>query len=134
MQTTCQNTRHAIAAYLGVVAITHLSWETLQLPLYTIWLTGRSCDIVFAVVHCTIGDLMIAALSLMAALVVFGVGTLPAERFVPVIALTLSIGIAYTVFSEWLNTSAKSDAKRTVNPKQAGQQSDDCGQLVRASR
>ena len=28
---------------------------------------------------------------------------------------------------------AKSDAKRTVNPRQAGQQSDDCGQLVRAS-
>ena len=26
---------------------------------------------------------------------------------------------------------AKSDAKRTVNPRQAGQQSDDCGQLVR---
>ena len=29
--------------------------------------------------------------------------------------------------------SAKSDAKRTVNPRQAGQQSDDCGQLVRTS-
>ena len=29
-------------------------------------------------------------------------------------------------------TLAESDAKRTLNPRQAGQQSDDCGQLVRA--
>ena len=107
MQTTCQDTRHAIAAYLGVVAIAHLSWETLQLPLYTIWVTPRWRDIAFAVVHCTVGDLMIAGLSLVAALVVFGARTWPAERFVPVVALTLLIGIAYTIFSEWLNTSVR---------------------------
>ena len=102
MLTARQNTRHAIATYLSVVAIAHLLWETLQLPLYTIWLNGRMQDIAFAVVHCTVGDIMIAGLSLLAALVVLGARTWPAERFVPVIALTILIGAAYTVFSEWL--------------------------------
>jgi hypothetical protein len=27
----------AAGIYLGVAAITHLAWETLQLPLYTLW-------------------------------------------------------------------------------------------------
>lgn len=107
MLTTRQNTRHAIAAYLGVSAIAHLLWESLQLPLYTIWLDNRTQDIAFAVVHCTVGDIMIAGLSLLGALVVLGARTWPAERFVPVIALTILIGSAYTVFSEWLNTSAR---------------------------
>ena len=107
MQTARQNTRHAIAAYLSVMAIAHLLWETLQLPLYTIWLNSRTQDIAFAVVHCTVGDIMIAGLSLLAALVVLGARTSPAERFVPVIALTILIGAAYTVFSEWLNTSVR---------------------------
>ena len=107
MQTARQNTRHAIAAYLSVMAIAHLLWETLQLPLYTIWLNSRTQDIAFAVVHCTVGDIMIAGLSLLAALVVLGARTWPAERFVRVIALTILIGAAYTVFSEWLNTSVR---------------------------
>ena len=101
------NMRHSIAAYLGVSAIAHLLWETLQLPLYTIWLNSRTQDIAFAVVHCTVGDIMIAGLSLLAALVVLGARTWPAERFVRVIALTILIGAAYTVFSEWLNTSVR---------------------------
>lgn len=30
----------ALKAYLGVTAIANLAWETLHLPLYTIWTTG----------------------------------------------------------------------------------------------
>ena len=107
MQQVGPNMRHAIAAYLGVSAIAHLVWETVQLPLYTIWLESRSQDIAFAVVHCTVGDIMIAGLSLLAALVVLGARTWPAERFVAVVAVTILIGIAATIFGEWLNTSVR---------------------------
>ena len=107
MQQAEPNMRHAIAAYLGVSAIAHLVWETVQLPLYTIWLESRSQDIAFAVVHCTVGDIMIAGLSLLAALVVLGARTWPAERFVAVVAVTILIGIAATIFCEWLNTSVR---------------------------
>ena len=34
--------------------------------------------------------------------------------------------------TEVLRNGAKSDALRTLNPNQAGQRSDDCGQLVKA--
>ena len=84
MLTARQSTRHAIAIYLSVAAIAHLLWETLQLPLDTIWFNSRMQDIAFAVVHCTVGDIMIAGFSLLAALVVLGARTWPAERFVPV--------------------------------------------------
>ena len=107
MQQVGPNMRHAIAAYLGVSAIAHLVWETVQLPLYTIWLESRSQDIAFAVVHCTVGDIMIAGLSLLAALVVLGARTWPTERFLPVVAVTILIGIAATIFGEWLNTSVR---------------------------
>jgi hypothetical protein len=39
----------------------------LQLPLYTVWTTGTRKQQVFAVVHCTVGDAMIAGHSLLVA-------------------------------------------------------------------
>ncbi|MBI2716175.1 MAG: hypothetical protein HYX37_17220 [Rhizobiales bacterium] len=90
--------------YLSASAILHLVWETLQLPLYAIWSTGNLGEIAFAVLHCTAGDLMIASLSLLVALVAIGNRAWPSERFIPVMATTIVIGIGYTVYSEWLNT------------------------------
>ncbi len=50
----------ALKAYLGVTAIANLAWETLHLPLYTIWTTGSPREQACAVLHCTKGDLRIA--------------------------------------------------------------------------
>jgi hypothetical protein len=58
-------------------------------------------------VHCWVGDLLIASVSL-------GIGALVAGRFwplhnyAPVAAITLLTGVAYTVFSEWLNVTVRS--------------------------
>lgn len=46
----------------------HLLWEVAHIPLYTIWVEGTWGEIVFAVVHCTGGDLLIAMSSLLLAL------------------------------------------------------------------
>ncbi len=94
----------SLRIYLGLTAGLHLIWEIAQLPLYTLWKTGSLQEIAFAVFHCTVGDLMIATLSLILALVCFGGPAWPRERFIPVMVTTLAIGIAYTVHSEWLNT------------------------------
>lgn len=93
----------ALRRYLGVIALGNLAWEFAQMPLYTIWTTGTWGEIVFAAVHCTGGDILIALSSLMIALLAVGNGAWPVERFRAVAVLTVGLGIAYTIFSEWLN-------------------------------
>jgi hypothetical protein len=93
----------ALRIYLTAVAVANLIWETLQLPLYTIWQTGTLQAQAFAIVHCTIGDVIIALCALTIALAFTGDGKWPQERFQRVAILATLLGLAYTVFSEWLN-------------------------------
>ncbi len=89
-------------------ATAHLTWEVAQLPLYTIWWTGSTAEIVFAVVHCTVGDLVIMTSSLVASLVIFGHGWPTASTSFRNVALaTIVLGVGYTVYSEWLNVNVR---------------------------
>jgi Mn2+/Fe2+ NRAMP family transporter len=92
-----------LMVYLVVSAGLHVVWEVLQLPLYTIWRTGTAREIAFAVLHCTGGDLMIAALSLGGAILMSGNKNWTTERR-QVFLATMIFGLAYTIFSEWFNT------------------------------
>jgi hypothetical protein len=93
----------AIRRYLVVIALGNLGWEFAHMPLYTLWQTGTAAEIVFAAVHCTGGDILIATMSLMLALLIGGRPAWPREGFLPVAAMTVILGLGYTVFSEWLN-------------------------------
>ena len=93
----------AIRRYLAVIAVGNLLWEFAHMPLYTIWWTGTWGEIVFAALHCTGGDILIALSSLMLALLVIGRERWPRERFWAVAAITILLDVAYTAFSEWLN-------------------------------
>lgn len=97
----------ALRRYVVAAAAGHLVWEFGHMPLYTLWTTGTPRAIVLAALHCTGGDLLIAASSLVAALLLLGDNGWPAVRFRPVAAMTIATGIAYTVFSEWLNVSVR---------------------------
>jgi hypothetical protein len=92
-----------LRAYLATVAVGNLLWEGLQLPLYTIWSTGTVREQAFAVVHCTGGDILIALSALTLALIIVGDDAWPRDRFRRVAGLTVLFGLAYAVFSEWLN-------------------------------
>lgn len=94
---------HGLRIYLGVTASTNLVWEVLHLPLYTIWTTGTLREKAFAAVHCTLGDVVIALSALGLALIIAGNDDWPHQRFWPVVRLKALFGLAYTVFSEWLN-------------------------------
>ena len=94
----------ALRRYVAVSAALHLAWEIAQLPLYTLWRTGTAREIAFAILHCTAGDLMIGTLSLVATLLVLGKPGWPGQRFGEVAVSVLVIGVAYTIYSEWLNT------------------------------
>ncbi len=93
----------SLRAYLGLSLVGNLTWEVLQLPLYTIWTAGSVREQAFAVVHCTLGDLLIAVSTLTIALIIAGHHAWPHERFWPVAILTVAFGVGYTAFSEWLN-------------------------------
>lgn len=93
-----------IRRYLTIAAIGNLLWGVLQQPFYTLWQTASPAYVVFAIFHCWIGDLMIAASCL--ALAVFALSRLRSRKFFPAGALvTVLAGVAYTMFSEWQNMS-----------------------------
>jgi hypothetical protein len=98
--------RRAIVRYVSAFAVGNLVWEVLQLPLFTLWRTASAAYLAFAVLHCWVGDLLIGSASL-------GLGIMVAGRFWPsggyarVATVTVVLGVAYTVFSEWLNVAVR---------------------------
>ena len=95
-----------VLAYLALAGAGHLLWETAQLPLYMIWSTGTRLEILFAVIHCTAGDLLITVFALALAALAARIGRWP--FFGNRMALTaILLGLGYTVFSEWLNTQVR---------------------------
>jgi hypothetical protein len=91
--------------YLNASLVGYLTWEILQLPLYTIWHAGSLWEQAFAAIHCTVGDLLIAAFTLALAWLTLGYPGWPASNFKRVAAGATALGVAYTIFSEWINTS-----------------------------
>lgn len=61
----------------------------------------------FAVLHCTAGDLIIAALALLAALLLSGGTDWPRRGATRVFVVAILFGVAYTIYSEWMNTTIR---------------------------
>jgi hypothetical protein len=97
----------AIRRYLVAATLGNLLWETAQLPLYTLWHDGTASSITGAVLHCTAGDVVIASVALIGALLLVGNGEWQDEGWFRVAGMALGIGIAYTTFSEYLNTAIR---------------------------
>ena len=93
--------------YLVFVVFANFVWEVLQLPLYTIWHEAKAGTILFAVAHCTVGDILIATMALVTALALTGKSVWPHARYHQVATLSIVMGLGYTVFSEWLNTEVR---------------------------
>ena len=95
----------SIRRYAFVTTTAHLAWETAHVPLYTIWSEGTGQEIAFAVVHCTVGDLAIAASSLVASLILAGSSAWPRHSFARVAGAALVLGVIYTAYSERVNVA-----------------------------
>src|SRR6476620_1944521 len=93
-------------SYLVCAAPLHLGWESAQLPLYTLWRDGSTRQIAFALFHCTAGDILITAVALALAA---GLAQLAGWRLfgLRMAIAAICFGLAYTVFSEWLNVSVR---------------------------
>lgn len=104
----------------------NLLWEVAQLPLYDIWYEATPGKITFAVLHCTVGDVLIGVNSaIVAFLIVAGVYR---SRTPPLWVLGMTFGVisvGYTIYSEWLNVSVRgswsySSLMPTVPPLMTG--------------
>lgn len=99
--------RFVFMRYLVVFAPLSLLWELAQLPLYTLWTQASPASIAYAIIHCTLGDMLIAVLALLVALLVTRAGPLERWRWGRVGAVTVGFGLVYTAFSEWFNTAVR---------------------------
>lgn len=95
--------RSVALRYLAVAAIANLGWEVVQLPLYTVWRTGTPGALTYDVIHCTLGDVLLLGATLFVALLLAGDRAWPWRSYVRVALLAGVFGIAFTIFSEWLN-------------------------------
>jgi hypothetical protein len=86
--------------YLPVLAPCSVAWEVTQLPLYTLWTEGRPAQFVYAVVHCTAGDLLIGLAALIAALTVCRAGNPGHWPLVRIALLTTVFAVTYPTLSE----------------------------------
>jgi hypothetical protein len=91
--------------YLPCLALGSLLWEIAQLPLYTLWAEASPRWIAFSVVHCTAGDALIGATTLLTSLVLNRAGDPVNWPVARVITLTIVLATAYTILSEQLNLS-----------------------------
>jgi hypothetical protein len=94
----------ALRRYVFAGAAFNLAWEFAQLPFYTAWSTAGIGDLIFDVLHCTVGDTMIASLGLFTSILIAGSAAWPNARFVAISILTVFFGLGYTIYSEWHNT------------------------------
>ena len=92
-----------VVRFVPPFAALNLAWETAQLPLYDVWEREWQYQ-VFAVVHCTGGDVLIGLCALMLALVATRAGGPDTWRIRRVTLVMIAISLAYTIFSEWMNT------------------------------
>jgi len=92
-----------VLGWVAVSSALNLVWEIAQLPLYTIVRTEPFPRIAYAVLHCTIGDALIALGSFIAA----GLATRhlywPATHPLTGGGISTAFGLLYTAFSEWYN-------------------------------
>jgi hypothetical protein len=94
----------SLRRFVIATTVLNLVWEFAHMPLYTLWDNGTWAEIIFAAVHCTGADLLIAMCALIVSLLLFGESWPSLSRASTKIALlTVVIGVLYTIFSEWLN-------------------------------
>jgi len=91
------------AAYLLIATVANLVWEAAQLPLYTIWRTRRPEQLAYAVLHCTLGDLLVLSGTFLAALLMTAYPDWPRQGFRRVVLTATLLGAVYTTYSEWMN-------------------------------
>ena len=83
--------------------VLNLVWEIAQVRLYTIWAAADGMSVAWALLHCTLGDVMIALVMFALAGVVLWRANWPVSRPWAGGAIVMIGAMAFTAWSEWYN-------------------------------
>ena len=83
--------------------ILNLTWEIAQVRLYTIWAAADGMSIAWALLHCSLGDVVIALAMFALAGIVLRRADWPASRPWTGGAIVVIGAVAFTAWSEWYN-------------------------------
>ena len=86
-----------------VAFLLNLIWEIAHVRFYTIWAEADGYQLVWSIVHCTLGDALIALAMFVLAGVVFRCSDWPRTHPVTGGVLAVFGTMAYTIWSEWFN-------------------------------
>lgn len=92
-----------LLVWLALALPLHLAWEIAQLPLYTLWDDPDRGRVVLYILHCVLGDVLIAGTTYLLTAIVFRDLYWPERRPWTAGAFMLAAGLGFTIFSEWYN-------------------------------
>lgn len=92
-----------IAIWVCFAFAFHLVWEMAHLPLYGLWSDDSGQRITAYILHCTVGDVLIATSVFLGTAAALKRLDWPLQRPWWGGVLMVTAGLTYTVFSEWYN-------------------------------
>ncbi len=100
----CPAIRSFPIRYLVALAVFSIAWELAHLPLYALAWEATLGEVVYALAHCSAGDVMIGIFAALVARMVSGRAGLVRGWSFPLSTVVLSV--AYTVVSERVNLAS----------------------------
>ncbi|MEP7181266.1 MAG: hypothetical protein ABI886_03650 [Betaproteobacteria bacterium] len=101
------NAMSGVVARLGLWSalafVLNLTWEIAHVRLYTIWATADGMGVAWALLHCSLGDVVIALAMFALAGVMLGRADWPASRPWAGGAIVVIGAVVFTAWSEWFN-------------------------------
>ena len=91
------------ALWSALAFVANLGWEIAHARLYTIWATKDRIDIAWSVLHCTVGDVLMALALFVVAGVALRRADWPTSRPWMGGAIVVTSAVAFTAWSEWYN-------------------------------
>lgn len=92
-----------VGLWSGLAFALNLTWEIAQVRLYTIWAAADGMSVAWALLHCTLGDVVIALVMFALAGVVLWRADWPASHPWTGGAIVVIGAMAFTAWSEWYN-------------------------------
>jgi hypothetical protein len=93
----------------------NLTWEIAHVRLYTTWAAGDGMSVAWALLHCSLGDVVIALAMFALAGIVLGRADWPASRPWTGGAIVVIGAMAFTAWSEWYNVYRAGNWGYTAN-------------------